>query len=221
MLAALTHPRTSGNAVIRQNVLRPLPALLHKCGSTMRSSLDQVVPHLSERLVDVDAGVRSLASRALFELLTVVRASLVVPALLSRGVLGKSVRVREAVLTLLAHALKTREPPPGEELPAAVAREIATLLKCLDEPTSAQGAASLLLLQQLYALSPAAVRSGLVSGAKEAGVPRGAARHVLARIDEFERGVAPELPPLQVPTDPHAAIASCVRFGRTSSQPRN
>ena len=33
MLAALTHPRTSGSAAIRQNVLRPLPALLHKCGS--------------------------------------------------------------------------------------------------------------------------------------------------------------------------------------------
>ena len=72
MLAALTHPRAAGSAAIRQNVLRPLPALLQKCGGTMRSSLDQVVPNVAERLVDADSGVRSLAARALLELLTVV-----------------------------------------------------------------------------------------------------------------------------------------------------
>ena len=119
MLAALTHPRASASAAIRQNVLRPLPTLLHKCGSTMRSSLDQVVPHLAERLVDADTGVRSLAAGALLELLTVVRASLVVPALLSRSVLGRSVRVREAVLLLLAHAL-----PSASRRPATSSRRL-------------------------------------------------------------------------------------------------
>ena len=39
MLAALTHHRTSGSIAIRQNVLRPLPTLLHKCGGSLRSSL--------------------------------------------------------------------------------------------------------------------------------------------------------------------------------------
>ena len=105
ILSALTHHRTAGSVLVRQNVLRPLPALLHKCGSALRSSLDQVVPHLAERLVDNDMGVRTLAARALLELLTVVRASVVVPAMLSKAVLGRSVRVREAVLLLLAHAL--------------------------------------------------------------------------------------------------------------------
>ena len=77
ILSALTHHRTAGSVLVRQNVLRPLPALLHKCGSALRSSLDQVVPHLAERLADNDMGVRTLAARALLELLTVVRASVV------------------------------------------------------------------------------------------------------------------------------------------------
>ena len=65
ILSALTHHRTAGSVLVRQNVLRPLPALLHKCGSALRSSLDQVVPHLAERLADNDMGVRTLAARAL------------------------------------------------------------------------------------------------------------------------------------------------------------
>jgi hypothetical protein len=63
MLAALTHPRTEGSVAIRQNVLRPLPALLQRCGGKLRSSLDQVVPCIAERLVDADAGVRAPPAR--------------------------------------------------------------------------------------------------------------------------------------------------------------
>jgi hypothetical protein len=40
ILSALTHHRTAGSVLVRQNVLRPLPALLHKCGSALRSSLE-------------------------------------------------------------------------------------------------------------------------------------------------------------------------------------
>ena len=198
MLAALTHPRTSGSAAIRQNVLRPLPMLLRKCGASMRNSLEQVVPHLAERLVDHDLGVRSLACRALVELLTVVRASVVIPALLNRSVIGRSVRVREAVLTLLAHVLHQRDPPPGEELPTACCKEFATFLRQLDEPTTSTGQAALQCIQQLYALHPAGVRAQLASNGRAAGIPQGAARHANGRIEEFERGVAPTLPPMAV-----------------------
>ena len=61
MLAALTHPRPSSSVAIRQNVLRPLPALLHRCGASMRSSFEPIVPHLAERLVD--AGNEALLGR--------------------------------------------------------------------------------------------------------------------------------------------------------------
>ena len=222
MLAALTHPRTSSSVAIRQNVLRPLPALLHRCGASMRSSFEPIVPHLAERLVDADAGVRTLAARALLELLTVVRASLVVPALLSRAVILKSVRVREAVLTLLAHALHQRDPPPGEELPAACCKEMATLLRQMDDAVSPHAQAALLLAQELHVLSPAAVRNAVASSATQPGVPRGAARHVHARIDEVERGVAPALPPLHVayPPPPPAPVASdSYMYGGGSTTP--
>ncbi|KOO29951.1 clip-associating protein 1-like protein [Chrysochromulina tobinii] len=151
ILSALTHHRTAGSVLVRQNVLRPLPALLHKCGSALRSSLDQVVPHLAERLADNDMGVRTLAARALLELLTVVRASVVVPAMLSKAVLGRSVRVREAVLLLLTHALHQRDPPPGMELPTACIKELPTILRLLDDAASLPAQAALALLQEVHA----------------------------------------------------------------------
>ena len=202
MLSALTHHRTKDSIAIRRNVLLPLPALLHKCGSSLRNSLDQVTPHLAERLVDNDMGVRTLAARALFELLTVVRASLVVSSLLSRAVIGRSVRVREAVLLLLAHAVRQRKPPPGEELPAACLKELPTLLKHLDDPTTLPAQATLSLLQEVQATNIASFRSQLAAAATSVGIPRGAVRAVNGRLEEVERGTAPYLPPLHVAYPP-------------------
>ena len=205
VLSALTHHRTSGSVLIRQNVLRPLPALLHKCGSSLRSSLDSVVPHLASALVDVDMGVRTLAAHALLELLTVVRASVVVPALLSRSVLSRSVRVREAVLLLLAHALHQRDPPPGEELPTACLKELGTLLKQLDDPMSLPAQASLSLIQEVAATNGGSFRPALAAAGAPVEIPRGASRLVLARLEEVERGVAPYLPPMHVAYPPPPA----------------
>ena len=136
MLSALTHHRTCGSVLVRQNVLRPLPALLAKCGGSLRSSLEQVVPHLAERLVDVDLGVRTLAARALLALLGGARAHVVVPAMLDKRAIGRSVRVREAVLLLLAHALHARQGGPVDELAAACVGQLGPLLRILDEPAS-------------------------------------------------------------------------------------
>ena len=202
ILSALTHHRTAGSVLVRQNVLRPLPALLHKCGSALRSSLDQVVPHLAERLVDNDMGVRTLAARALLELLTVVRASVVVPAMLSKAVLGRSVRVREAVLLLLTHALHQRDPPPGMELPTACIKELPTILRLLDDAASLPAQAALALLQEVHATGITMFREQLTAAAAPVDVPRGAMRLVLARLDEHDRGVAPYLPPLHVAYPP-------------------
>ena len=63
LLAALSHPLTEFNVAIRQNVLRVLPALLQRCGGSLRSSLDRVLPHLAERLVDADVQSRAYAVR--------------------------------------------------------------------------------------------------------------------------------------------------------------
>ena len=91
-----------------------------------------------------------------------------------------SVRVREAVLTLVSHVLHQREPPPGEELPSAVCKEIPTLLRQLDDPTSGPGMAALQCVQELYALQPASVRAQLASNGRAAGIPQGATRHANA-----------------------------------------
>ena len=180
---------------IRQNVLRPLPALLQRCGSSLRSSLDAIVPHLASHLVDSDYCVRALAAKSLFQLLSVVRSAVAIPALLDRSVLGKSVRVREAVLTLLAHAVKERIPPPGEELPLAISRELAPLTKLIDDSISAVPLAALAVLQQVHACRVASLRALLGPAAAAAGAPRAALRICLARLDEADRGVAPNLPP--------------------------
>ena len=63
LLAVLTHPLAEGNVAIRQNVLRVLPTLLQRCGGSLRSSLDRVIPFLAERLVDSDAQSRGHAVR--------------------------------------------------------------------------------------------------------------------------------------------------------------
>lgn len=101
LLAALNHPLTESNVAIRQNVLRVLPALLQRCGGSLRSSLDRVLPHLAERLVDNDPQSRAFAARALHELFANTRAPAAIGALLAPTVLTRGVRVREMVFIFL------------------------------------------------------------------------------------------------------------------------
>ena len=105
LLAALNHPLTEANIAIRQNVLRVLPALLQRCGGSLRSSLDRVLPHLAERLVDNDPQSRAFAARALHELFANTRAPAAIGALLAPTVLTRGVRVREMVFIFLCDVL--------------------------------------------------------------------------------------------------------------------
>ena len=105
LLAALNHPLTESNIAIRQNVLRVLPALLQRCGGSLRSSLDRVLPHLAERLVDNDPQSRAFAARALHELFANTRAPAAIGALLAPTVLTRGVRVREMVFIFLCDVL--------------------------------------------------------------------------------------------------------------------
>ncbi len=95
----------------------------------------------------------------------------------------------------------TRGSVHADELAAAIAspKLLAALLKCLDDPASGAGAATLALLQRLHAvpsLTPR-LRATLATAANAPGVPRGALRVAHARLDDAERGLAPHPPRLE------------------------
>ena len=137
VLACLKHPATEGNVSVRRNLLAVMPMLLQRCGgSSLRASLEQLVPNLAERLVDADVGVRDLSRGAILELLAVVKPNATVPALLAKPVLGRSPRTREAVLLLLADLLHQRLPSAGSELAQSCAKkeQLSTLLRLSRDP---------------------------------------------------------------------------------------
>ena len=194
MLAALKHPLTVSNVSARHHLLAAFPWLLQRVGLSLRSSLDRVVPHVAACLVDPDAHVRALAVATFRELLTSVRPVAAVGAMLAPSALGRSVRVREATLALLTDALRT-PPPPADEVAAALCkRHLPTLLRAAEDGASASGAAALALIHALYLVPSAGaeLRAGLTAAA--AGLPRAILRAALQRLDDVDRGVAPELP---------------------------
>ena len=202
VLAVLTHTVTLESVAIRRNIIAVVPTLLQRCGgSSLRASLEQLVPLMAERMVDTDPGVRDLSRAALIELLSVVRASAAVPALLAKSVLGRGTRTREAVLLLLVDALDPRQPTvAGSELATAFSKHLPTLMRLIEEVPSPSSQAVLDLLQQLYCSSAATeLRQLLTSRSTGPGVPRHALRVALGRLDEVDRGVAPAISPPVAP----------------------
>lgn len=201
MLGCLKHPITEANATIRRNLLSAMPSFFQRCGgNSLHASLAQLVPPLVERLVDSDPPARELSRRALVELVALTRPAEAVGALLSKPVLGRGARTREALLLLLAELLHRRL-PSSSELGLVLSRKehLGTLLRLVDDLSSPTTQSVLAVVQQLHAAHLSAdLRQQLAAAASASGLPRHSLRIALSRLDDVDRGLAPEPPTLSI-----------------------